>query len=166
MDQAARITVARGDGIGPEIMDATLRVLAAAGAKLEVEEIEIGESVYKRGHTAGIEPSAWESLRRTKVFLKAPITTPQGGGFKSLNVTVRKTLGLSTDDVPADVSRRIEMLSIASVSPRLGTEHREVAVKLAEAFPTVFYNLTNQILTLTGQGAAVGKPKRSGQTPR
>ncbi|MFN8584047.1 MAG: NADP-dependent isocitrate dehydrogenase [Dehalococcoidia bacterium] len=88
------ITVAHGDGIGPEIMDATLRILEAAGAEIEVETVEIGESVYRRGHSAGIEPPAWESLRRTKVFLKAPITTPQGGGFKSLNVTVRKTLGL------------------------------------------------------------------------
>ncbi len=88
------ITVARGDGIGPEIMDATLRILEAAGAQLAIEEIEIGEAVYARGCMTGIEESAWDSLRRTKVFLKAPITTPQGGGFKSLNVTVRKTLGL------------------------------------------------------------------------
>ena len=88
------ITVARGDGIGPEIMDATLRVLEAAGARLDIEEIEIGEAVYRRGNSAGIEPNSLESLRRTGVFLKAPITTPQGGGFKSLNVTVRKTLGL------------------------------------------------------------------------
>lgn len=88
------ITVARGDGIGPEIMDATLRVLEAAGARLAIEEIEIGEAVYRRGNSAGIDPSSLESLRRTGVFLKAPITTPQGGGFKSLNVTVRKTLGL------------------------------------------------------------------------
>jgi isocitrate dehydrogenase len=91
---AVPVTVARGDGIGPEIMDATLRVLDAAGARLAVEEIQIGEAVYARGHTAGIEPEAWESLRRTRVFLKAPITTPQGGGFKSLNVTIRKSLGL------------------------------------------------------------------------
>src|ERR1700680_1646454 len=88
------ITVAHGDGIGPEIMNATLRILEAAGAPLEIETIEIGEKVYLRGNTAGIEPSAWDSLRRTKVFLKAPITTPQGGGFKSLNVTARKALGL------------------------------------------------------------------------
>jgi len=87
------ITVAHGDGIGPEIMDATLRILDAAGAALEIETIEIGEKVYLRGNTSGIEPSSWESLLRTKVFLKAPITTPQGGGFKSLNVTTRKTLG-------------------------------------------------------------------------
>jgi len=88
------ITVAYGDGIGPEIMRATLRILNEAGAKLAVEEIEIGEKVYRAGFTAGIQPEAWESLRRTKVFLKAPISTPQGGGFKSLNVTIRKTLGL------------------------------------------------------------------------
>ena len=88
------ITVAKGDGIGPEIMDATLKILFAAGAQIKTEEIEIGENVYKRGHTSGIEPSAWESLERTRVFLKAPITTPQGGGFKSLNVTIRKSLGL------------------------------------------------------------------------
>jgi len=87
------ITVAHGDGIGPEIMNATLQILEAAGAALEIETIEIGEKVYLRGNTAGIEPSSWESLLRTKVFLKAPITTPQGGGFKSLNVTTRKTLG-------------------------------------------------------------------------
>lgn len=88
------ITVAYGDGIGPEIMEATIRILEAGGARLAIERIEIGESLYKRGFNVGIEPSAWESLRRTKVFLKAPITTPQGGGFQSLNVTVRKTLGL------------------------------------------------------------------------
>lgn len=88
------ITVARGNGIGPEIMAAALEVLTAAGARLKVEEIEIGQAVYERGFTSGIEPSAWESLRRTKVFLKAPITTPQGGGFKSVNVTIRSTLGL------------------------------------------------------------------------
>jgi isocitrate dehydrogenase len=87
------ITVAHGDGIGPEIMTATLQILEAAGAALEIETIEIGEKVYLRGNSAGIEPSSWESLLRTKVFLKAPITTPQGGGFKSLNVTTRKTLG-------------------------------------------------------------------------
>src|SRR5256885_16027888 len=94
MTNPVPITVAYGDGIGPEIMDASLMILQKAGAAIEIEPIEIGEKVYLRGNTAGIDPSAWESLRRTKVFLKAPITTPQGGGFKSLNVTARKRLGL------------------------------------------------------------------------
>src|SRR5690242_11576904 len=88
------ITVAHGDGIGPEIMAASLHIIKEAGARIETETIEIGEKVYLRGVNSGIEPSAWESLRRTQVFFKAPITTPQGGGFKSLNVTTRKTLGL------------------------------------------------------------------------
>ena len=106
------ITVAYGDGIGPEIMDATLRIITAGGADLTVETIRIGETVYAEGITAGIEQAAWESLRRTKVFLKAPITTPQGGGFKSLNVTVRKTLGLFANVRPCP-----------SYAPYVATKH-------------------------------------------
>ena len=94
MDKKTPITVAEGDGIGPEIMEATLHVLKEAGARIEIEKIGIGEKVYLAGHPTGIEDAAWESLRRTKVFLKAPITTPQGGGYRSLNVTVRGALGL------------------------------------------------------------------------
>ena len=89
-----KITVAKGDGIGPEIMDATLAILKAANAPIEWEEIEVGKQVYLSGNTSGIGQEAWESIRRNKVFLKAPITTPQGQGYKSLNVTMRKTLGL------------------------------------------------------------------------
>jgi isocitrate dehydrogenase len=88
------ITVAYGDGIGPEIMTAALRVLQAGGGQFAVEPIEIGLRVYQQGFMSGIAPEAWASLDRTRVFFKAPIMTPQGGGFKSLNVTLRKTLGL------------------------------------------------------------------------
>ena len=94
MTQNRKITIARGNGIGPEIMDATLKILEYAGARIEPEFIEIGEDVYLAGNTSGIPDEAWESLRRTKVFFKGPITTPQGEGYKSLNVTIRKTLGL------------------------------------------------------------------------
>jgi len=109
------ITVAFGDGIGPEIMRAVMQILEAGGAQLEPEVIEIGESVYLRGHTSGIEEKAWESLRRTKVFLKAPITTPQGGGYKSLNVTVRKTLGLYANVRP-----------VQSYEPFVTTKHKSI----------------------------------------
>lgn len=95
-----KITVAKGDGIGPEIMDATLRILMAAGAQIEIEEIEVGEKVYLAGNTAGIAKESWDVIRRNKVFLKAPITTPQGGGYKSLNVTTRKFLGLYSNVRP------------------------------------------------------------------
>ena len=92
--EPASIVVAPGDGIGPEIMKATLSVLEAAGASLDMEPIEIGESMYLKGHSSGIAPETWDSIRERKVILKGPITTPQGGGVKSLNVTLRKTLGL------------------------------------------------------------------------
>ena len=111
------ITVAYGDGIGPEIMSATLDILKAAQARLAVEVIEIGERVYRRGVAAGMEPSAWESLRRTKVFLKAPITTPQGGGYKSLNVTTRKVLGLYANVRPC-----------VSYAPFVQTKHPKMDV--------------------------------------
>lgn len=92
MTQKTPITVAYGDGIGPEIMAPTLEILDAAGAQLDIEKITIGEEMFKKGVMNGIDDSAWDSLFRTDAFLKAPITTPQGGGFKSLNVTVRKTM--------------------------------------------------------------------------
>ena len=100
MTNKTKITVAHGDGIGPEIMDATLRILEAAGANLEYDTIEIGEKIFAKGISNGIEESSWDSLRETKIFLKAPITTPQGGGFKSLNVTTRKTLSLYSNVRP------------------------------------------------------------------
>ena len=88
------IVVAPGDGIGPEIMSAVLRIVEAAGARLDVRSIEVGEKVYRQGVISGIDPAAWAALRERRVLLKGPITTPQGGGYKSLNVTLRKTLGL------------------------------------------------------------------------
>ncbi|MES2214957.1 MAG: NADP-dependent isocitrate dehydrogenase [Pseudomonadota bacterium] len=94
MSEFVPITVASGDGIGPEIMDAVLRILKEAEAKIKLESIEIGEKLYKKNYTSGIAEDTWQSLERTRVLLKAPITTPQGGGYKSLNVTLRKALGL------------------------------------------------------------------------
>ena len=131
------ITVAYGDGIGPEIMAATLRILTEAGARIEPEVIEIGEKVYLRGIPTGVEPSAWESLRRTKVFLKAPITTPQGGGYKSLNVTTRKTLGLYANvrpcvSYPPFVKTKHPNMDVVIVRENeedtyAGIEHRQTA---------------------------------------
>ncbi|MBP9932760.1 MAG: NADP-dependent isocitrate dehydrogenase [Chitinophagaceae bacterium] len=94
------ITIARGDGIGPEIMEATLKILDAAGAKIAIDEIEVGEKVYLNGNSSGIAPEAWETIKRNKIFLKSPITTPQGGGYKSLNVSTRKFLGLYSNVRP------------------------------------------------------------------
>lgn len=82
-------------------MAAVLRILDAAGAHLRYDTIEVGQRVYLAGNTAGITPESWEILRRNGVLLKAPITTPLGGGYKSLNVTIRKALGLFANVRPA-----------------------------------------------------------------
>jgi isocitrate dehydrogenase len=135
--QTVPITVAYGDGIGPEIMTATLEILTGAGARIAPEVIEIGEKVYLRGIPTGVEPSAWESLRRTRVFLKAPITTPQGGGYKSLNVTTRKTLGLYANvrpcvSYPPFVKTKHPNMDVVIVRENeedtyAGIEHRQTA---------------------------------------
>jgi isocitrate dehydrogenase len=114
---ATSITVAYGDGIGPEIMEATLRILEEAGAQLEIESIDIGEKVYLSGEPTGMSASAWESLKRTRVFLKAPITTPQGGGYRSLNVSIRGALGLYANVRPA-----------VSYHPYIATKHPKMDV--------------------------------------
>ncbi|MDK1018601.1 MAG: NADP-dependent isocitrate dehydrogenase [Actinomycetota bacterium] len=95
------LPVARGDGIGPEIMDASLHIIMEAGAALDLKYIEIGERGYLSGNTSGISDETWDVIRENKTFYKAPITTPQGGGFKSLNVTVRKSLSLYANVRPA-----------------------------------------------------------------
>jgi isocitrate dehydrogenase len=133
------ITVAYGDGIGPEIMSATLEILNGAGARIEPQVIEIGEKVYRRGIPTGIEPSAWDSLRSTRVFLKAPITTPQGGGYKSLNVTTRKTLGLYANVRPC-----------VSYPPFVATKHPNMNVVIVreneeDLYAGIEYQQTAQV---------------------
>ena len=140
MAQGTPVTVAYGDGIGPEIMEASLHILKEAGARLAIETIEIGEKIYMRGNTAGIEPSAWESLRRTQVFYKAPITTPQGGGFKSLNVTTRKTLGLYANVRPC-----------VSYHPFVKTKHPNMDVVIVreneeDLYAGIEYQLTQNVM--------------------
>ena len=117
-----------------------------------------------RGLTAAELGRAKEACARGLENVRALVEAMAGeGGDKA--AAIRRAFGLSTEDVPEDVSRRIEMLSAASVSPVIGAENRDVVVKLAEAFPTTFYRLTNTVDQLTGQGATVGKPSRSGATP-
>jgi isocitrate dehydrogenase len=139
MSETVSITVAHGDGIGPEIMAATLHILKESGAQLAIETIDIGEKVYLAGNSSGIEDSSWDSLRRTKVFLKAPITTPQGGGFKSLNVTVRKTLGLYANVRPC-----------VSYHPFIQTKHPGMDVVIVreneeDVYGGIEYQQTDQV---------------------
>ena len=134
------VTVAYGDGIGPEIMEATLQILDKAEAQLELENIEVGLSMYEKGNTTGIAPESWDSLRRTKVFLKAPITTPQGGGMKSLNVTIRKTLGLYANIRPC-----------ISYDPYVPTKHPHVDMVIIreneeDLYAGIEYRQTDEVM--------------------
>jgi isocitrate dehydrogenase len=111
------VTIAKGDGIGPEILDSVLEILSASGARLQFEEIELGEKLYLKGYKSGMKPDSWEKIRRNRILLKAPVTTPQGGGVKSLNVTMRKTLGLYANVRPC-----------MSYHPFVRTKHPEMDV--------------------------------------
>jgi isocitrate dehydrogenase len=135
-----KITIAKGDGIGPEIMDATLKILRAAGAELEYDEIEIGEKVYLSGNTTGISSEAWKSIRDNKVYLKAPITTPQGGGYKSLNVTTRKALGLYANVRPCK-----------SYAPYVDTKHKDMDIVIIreneeDLYAGIEHQQTNEVV--------------------
>lgn len=116
-----------------------------------------------RGLTAAELARANEAASGGLDKVRAMVSALAGDGDKA--AAIRDVMGLSSEDVPADISRRIEMLAAGSVSPALGADNRDVAVKLAEAYPTTFYQLTNAITNLTGQGAEPGKPLRSGMPP-
>ena len=97
---AHRVTLIPGDGIGPELAAATRRVLDASGVAFEWEVQDAGEAVMAQYGTPLLE-HVLESIRRNKVALKGPITTPVGAGFRSVNVTLRQVLGLYANLRPA-----------------------------------------------------------------
>jgi len=134
------IAVAHGDGIGPEIMAATLSILSAAGARIEPTIVEIGQREYERGHNAGIAPQTWEVLEHSAAFLKSPIMTPQGGGFKSLNVTIRKTLGLYANVRPC-----------VAYAPFVATKHPKMNVVIVreneeDVYAGIEHRQTEQVM--------------------
>lgn len=97
---AYRVTLIPGDGIGPEVTEATVKVLEATGIKFDWDVVEAGEKVIKKEGTPLPEP-VLESLRKNKIGLKGPLTTPIGGGFRSVNVALRQMLDLYASVRPA-----------------------------------------------------------------
>ena len=102
-----RVTLIPGDGIGPELAEATRRVLDATGIAFEWETVDAGEAVIAEYGTP-LPDHVLESIRRNKVALKGPITTPVGEGFRSVNVTLRQTLGLYANLRPARSIKGLE----------------------------------------------------------
>jgi isocitrate dehydrogenase (NAD+) len=90
---AHRVTLIKGDGTGPELTDATVRCIEATGVKIDWELMEAGEDVMGKYGTP-LPEGTLDSIRKNKVALKGPITTPIGKGFRSVNVALRKELGL------------------------------------------------------------------------
>ncbi len=95
-----RVTLIPGDGIGPELAEAARRVLDASGVAFDWELVDAGEAVMATYGTP-LPEHVLESIRRNRVALKGPITTPVGEGFRSVNVTLRQTLGLYANLRPA-----------------------------------------------------------------
>jgi isocitrate dehydrogenase len=86
-----KIAVAKGDGIGPEIMDAVLKIFEANGVPLEYELVEMGKWVFDKGFSNGMTPQAKQTIEELGILFKGPMETPKGKGVKSINVTARKT---------------------------------------------------------------------------
>lgn len=140
--------------------------LTSREATLSVPELKgyFGEDKPEwtvRGLTAIELARANEISEKGPENIKSLIEAIAGEGDKA--EALRKSMGLSQEETPQDITRRIEMLCSGSVKPVIGYENRDVAVKLAETFPTTFFNLTNKILSLTGMGAELGKRKPSGK---
>jgi isocitrate dehydrogenase (NAD+) len=104
---AHRVTLIPGDGIGPELAEATRRVLEATGVAFEWEHQDAGEAMIA-AHGTPLPDAVLESIKRNKVALKGPITTPVGGGFRSANVTLRQALGLYANLRPARSMQGLE----------------------------------------------------------
>src|SRR6476620_6239476 len=86
-----KIAVAKGDGIGPEIMSAVLKIFDAAKLPLEYEYVEMGKWVFDKGFSNGMTPGAQRTIETLGILFKGPMETPKGKGVKSVNVTARKT---------------------------------------------------------------------------
>lgn len=97
---AHKVTLIPGDGVGPEIAQAARRVIDASGANIEWEVVEAGEALIPQYGTP-LPGYVLDSIRRNRVALKGPITTPVGGGFRSVNVTLRQELNLYANVRPA-----------------------------------------------------------------
>src|SRR5436309_15525133 len=128
-----RVTLIPGDGIGPEISQATRRVLDATGVPLEWDVQEAGTAVAE---TTGnpLPDSVIESVRRNKVALKGPITTPVGKGFRSVNVGLRKALDLYANVRPCKTRPGVRSLysKIDLVVVRENTEDLYVGIEFAQ----------------------------------
>lgn len=129
------ISVIRGDGIGPEIMDATLRILDAVDAGLNYEFVEAGMTALEAEGSL-LPDATLESIRRNKVAIKGPLTTPVGEGFRSINVTLREIFDLYANVRPAlsypGTRSRFEEIDIITVRENTQGAYMAADAKISE----------------------------------
>jgi isocitrate dehydrogenase (NAD+) len=122
---AYKVTLIPGDGIGPEVADATVRALQATGVPIEWHRVELSAAIIERTGSS-LPPEVLESIERTGVALKGPVTTPVAGGFKSVNVAIRKQLDLFANVRPVftlpGLKTRFQDVNIDMVIFRENTE--------------------------------------------
>jgi isocitrate dehydrogenase (NAD+) len=122
---AHKITLIPGDGIGPEVADATVEVLSTLGVQIEWERVELSAAIIEKAGVS-LPPHVLESVERTGVALKGPVTTPIAGGFKSVNVAIRKQLDLFANVRPVftlpGLKTRFQDVNIDMVIFRENTE--------------------------------------------
>lgn len=135
---AHRITLIPGDGIGPEISEATQRVIDATGVAIEWDVMEAGEAAINRTGNP-LPPEVLESVQRNKVAIKGPITTPIGKGFRSVNVGLRKALDLYANVRPCKTRKGVRSRydNIDLVVVRENTEDLYAGIEFAEGTPEV-----------------------------
>jgi len=148
------VTLIPGDGIGPEVAGAMRRVIEATGVQIEWEVQEAGEAAIKRYGTP-LPEQVLESVRRNKVGIKGPITTPVGGGFRSVNVSLRKALDLYANLRPAKwlkgVPSRYEGLDLVVVRENTeclyaGIEHEVIPGEAAEAIRIITRRASERVV--------------------
>lgn len=137
MEYRQTVCVAPGDGIGPEIMAATLHILKAARARVDFEEVCMGQAAYAAGYPSGIRPETWRKIRQHRILLKAPVFASPDSRYKSPHVIVRKMLGMYANIRPCVsyapfVQTRYPGLQVVIIRENeedlyAGIEHRQTA---------------------------------------
>ena len=162
-----RVTLIPGDGIGPELAEATRRVLDASGIEFEWEVVDAGEAVMAE-HGTPLPEHVLDSIRRNRVALKGPITTPIGVGFRSVNVTLRQVLGLYANLRPARSMRgvlsRFEDIDLVIVRENTedlyaGIEHR-VGRDAAESIKIITREASERIARFAFEYAVANRRRK------
>src|SRR5205085_1990111 len=166
MTQSHRITLIPGDGIGPEVTNAVIRILEATGVKFEWERFAAGAEAFEK-YKEYIPKELHESIERTRVGLKGPVTTPIGGGFSSINVELRKRFELFANfrpirNMPHIPTRYpdIDLIVVRENTEGLysGIEH-EVVPGVVESLKIITEKASNRIARFAFEYARKNKRK-------